>query len=117
MAKHKPTSDTEPNMDQSDVQDIFTNNIYVQPTAVDFCITLSQLSQLPSDNPNRPAEIENQIIARIHLTPHHAKIVTAVLVQSILNFERQFGELGIQQPQADLWNTLVRSPMHPTQSK
>ncbi len=71
-------------------------------------IELQRLTAKFSDIPGRQPEVSKEILGRLRLSPHHAKSFASLLVQQVLELERQFGELGLPPDQLETWERVVK---------
>jgi hypothetical protein len=87
---------------------VYANVAFISHTPAEIVLDFAQvLPRMPKGN----------VMARVIMSPMHAKMFQMALAQNIANFERQFGEIRIPQ-QTSLADQLFRfPPQHPDEEK
>jgi hypothetical protein len=98
-------------------QEIYANGVQVITSPFEFVLELGLTTVKLSQIPNRPHDTEAQVVARVRLSPHHAKAVAALLVQNVVEFERNWGELGLPPELGSIWENVVKGQPFTTPKK
>lgn len=71
-----------------DLQAVYSNVAFITHTPAEMVLDFAQLL---------PRTPKGSVVARIIMSPTHAKMLQWALAQNIANFERQFGEIRLPQ--------------------
>jgi hypothetical protein len=81
---------------------VYANVAFISHTPAEMVLDFAQvLPRMPKGN----------VMARVIMSPMHAKMFQVALAQNIANYERQFGEIRLPQ-QTSLADQLFRFPPH-----
>ncbi len=83
-----------------DLEAVYANLAFISHTPAEMVMDFAQvLPRMPKGN----------VVARVIMSPMHAKLLHRALAQNVANYERQFGEIHVAQ-QPSLADQLFRSP-------
>ncbi len=83
-----------------ELQAVYANLAFISHTPAEIIIDYAQvLPRMPKGN----------VVARVIMSPMHAKMLQQALAQNLTNYERQFGEIRLPQQQS-LADQLFRFP-------
>lgn len=75
-----------------DLQAVYANVAFISHTPAEMVIDFAQIL---------PRTVKGNLVARVILSPLHAKLLQRALAQNVANFERQFGEIRFPRSLAD----------------
>ncbi len=81
---------------REDYREDYANSVQVNASVWDFLLRFGRL------NVKSPEKLTFSSFAGIYMSPQQAKALHLVLAQNIAQYEATFGEIRIEQPQADL---------------
>lgn len=83
-----------------DLEAVYANIAFISHTPAEMVLDFAQfLPRMPKGN----------VVARVIMSPMHAKMLQLALAQNVANYERQFGEIRLPQ-QPSLADQLFRFP-------
>jgi hypothetical protein len=97
--------------------EVYANGVQVISSPFEFVLELSLTTVKLSQIPNRLPDTHAQVVARVRLSPHHAKAVAALLTQNVIEFERNWGELGIPPELGTIWDNVIKGQPFTAQKK
>ena len=84
-----------------DLKAVYSNIAFISHTPVEVVLDFAQML---------PRTPRGSVVARVVMTPAHAKMLQAALAQNIANYERQFGEIRLPQQTSPLVENFFRFP-------
>jgi hypothetical protein len=83
-----------------DLEAVYANLAFISHTSAEMVMDFAQVL------PRMP---KGSVVARVIMSPMHAKLLQRALAQNVANYERQFGEIRVAQ-QPNLADQLFRFP-------
>lgn len=103
MNEHPEPAATPPKISievAKDLKAVYSNIAFISHTPAEMVLDFAQIL------PRMP---KGDVVARVIMSPMHAKLLQMALAQNVANYERQFGEIRVPQ-QPSLADQLFRFP-------
>lgn len=82
-----------------DLKPVYSNVAFINYTPAEIVLDFAQLL---------PRTPRGALMARVIMSPIHAKLLHAALAQNLANFERQFGEIQLPHPRPNIADNFFR---------
>lgn len=82
-----------------DLKPVYSNVAFINFTPAEIVLDFAQLL---------PRTPRGALMARVIMSPMHAKLLHAALAQNLANFERQFGEIKLPHPRPNIADNFFR---------
>ncbi len=78
---------------------VYSNHIEVRSAFYDFTLTFSRVSEIKQDDQGKIEPVV-ELMARVQLSPQHAKMFLGALASNVAKYEERFGKIA--DPPAEL---------------
>ena len=87
--------------------DVYANAVKVVGAAYDFTLEFSANLQIgPQTDPQHPSPIERRNICRVRMSPQHAKALIPILMDQVMQYEKQLGPVPLPPDMNQLWEKI-----------
>ena len=87
-----PGSDSQFIISQEPVPDLYTDSVGFEANVYGFTIHFGQVVAPP---PGFEGKMPSRLVARVHMSPQHAKIMAQLFSRHVAEYERQVGEISL----------------------
>lgn len=84
-----------------ELKPVYSNVAFINYTPAELVLDFAQVL---------PRTPRGALMARVIMSPIHAKLLHAALGQNLANFERQFGEISLPHPRPNIADNFFRFP-------
>ncbi len=84
-----------------DLRPVYSNLAFINFTPAEIVLDFAQIL---------PRTPRGSLLARVIMSPIHAKLLHAALGQNLAGYERQFGEIKLPQPRPNIADNFFRFP-------
>jgi len=84
-----------------DLRPVYSNLAFINYTPAEIVLDFAQVL---------PRTPRGSLLARVIMSPIHAKLLHAALAQNLAGYERQFGEIQLPQPRPNIADNFFRFP-------
>ncbi len=74
------------------VPDLYTDSVGFEATVYGFTIHIAQLVSAP---PGYEGKAPSRLVARVHMSPQHAKVMALLFMKNIAAYEDQLGKIEL----------------------
>lgn len=96
-----------PEQSETQAVEIYTNELRIIGAMYEICVELQRMTPQFSEIPGRQPDLRRDVLARVRLAPGHAKAFAVLLLQHVVEHERQYGTLPLTPEVQKAWDVLI----------